>query len=377
MINKPECELYIHIPFCARKCSYCDFCSFPAGRPVQKAYVDALKKEIAAADGETYTVRSVFIGGGTPSLLCAEDIRDILSVVKKHFMIRANAEITIEANPCTVTSEKLSVYRESGINRISLGMQSIYDPLLKTLGRLHDAGTAWRVLEMIPAAGFTNISVDLMSGLPDLTPGMWRETLEAVAGRPFVRHISAYSLILEEGTRLYEKQDELQFPSEDDLVLMYEDTSEILQKYGFYRYEISNYAKPGYESIHNSGYWTGVPYFGFGLNASSFTGTQRYRNTDVFSDYLLHPADSDKIRDGHQLLSPEELASEFMILGLRMTDGISCTEFKERFGRSVSDLFGPALSRHLGQGTLVQEGDRIMIPDKYLFVSNQILADFI
>ncbi len=376
MNNKPESELYIHIPFCARKCSYCDFCSFPAGRPAQKAYADALKKEIAAADGGQYTVRSVFIGGGTPSLLCAGDIRDILSVVNDHFRMKKDAEITIEANPCTVTSEKLSIYLESGINRISLGAQSIFDPLLKLLGRLHDAQTFWHILEMVRSAGFQNINVDLMSGLPELSPEMWRETLYAAAEQTSVRHISAYSLTLEEGTPLYAQQNSLCFPSEDDLAQMYADTADVLAQYGFCRYEISNYAKKGYECVHNTGYWTGVPYYGFGLGASSFTGTARYRNTEDLSFYLENVSTPERLREEFYSLDRGELASEFMILGLRMTAGISCSEFTQRFGVPAADFFPKALHRHLKMGTLVQDGDRIRIPEQYLFVSNGILADF-
>ena len=421
MSQNQAIELYIHIPFCARKCSYCDFLSFPSGRDSQNRYLAALQKEIGAAVGKEYKVRSVFFGGGTPSLLAVGAVSDLMAAVRASYVLLPDAEVTIEANPCTVTAEKLAEYREAGINRISLGCQSLDNGILKTLGRLHTAETFFRSVELVKTAGFSNISVDLMSGLPDLTRALWRETLKTVAGLG-VPHLSAYSLILEEGTPLFERQADFHFPDEEELAGMYEDTAEILAGYGLARYEISNYAKPGYESRHNLGYWTGVPYLGFGLGASScfpkqeevFSGRRernkhtdgpsempgrelsgehaesicgnqtaecdrkwvRYRNTEDFREYLNSSADSGKIQSDVQILTQEELYAEYMILGLRLVRGISCAGFRARFGRSVFDVFQVPLEKHLKAGTLVRESDRIRIPEKYLFVSNHILVDF-
>ena len=376
MNNNPHCELYIHIPFCARKCSYCDFLSFPAAEETQRRYVSALTREIRSQATEEYKVRSVFLGGGTPSLLYPGAICAILDETKQMFGFLPDAEITIEANPGTLTAEKLAEYRRCGINRISLGCQSIFDDALRVLGRLHDAETFFRSLQLVKDAGFSNISVDLMSGIPLVTRGQWRETLECVAALG-VPHISAYSLILEEGTPLFINQDNYAFPDEEALAEMYADTAEVLSRFGLFRYEISNYAKPGYESRHNLGYWTDVPYLGFGLGASSYRDGKRWRNTAELSRYLDAAGSGLPCREDVRQLTPEEMQAECMMLGLRLTEGVSLSDFARRFGRELTEVYAGPLRKHLRMGTLVLENGHLRIPAQYLFVSNQILSDFV
>lgn len=377
-MNNKEIECYIHIPFCLEKCSYCDFLSFKADEKTRKSYIEALLREIVAraSYAKDSVVSTVFFGGGTPSCLEEGQIACILNTLKEHYGLSQDAEISIEANPCTITEKKLEEYLEAGINRISVGCQSTYDSLLKKLGRLHDMKGFVRAMELIHRAGFKNINADLMFAIPDQTCGMWRDTLEDMM-RFDIQHISAYSLILEEGTRLYDNRYSLNLCSEDDAAVMYEDTAAVLGKYGFKRYEISNYAKEGFECRHNSGYWTGIPYMGFGLGASSYEDCTRFRNTDDIIKYNKTAYEPLKLRTDIQKMSDADRYSEYMILGLRMTTGVSVSEFKRRFDRDIFDVFKHELDRHLSMGTLALRDDNIYIPERYLFVSNSILSDFI
>lgn len=295
-------ELYIHIPFCIRKCSYCDFLSFPAGEDTFRRYSAALKEEIRHFPGpEKYHVVSVFFGGGTPSLPPAEYIADILKSAEDHFQVDSDAEITIEANPGTLSAQKLQAYRRAGFSRLSLGLQSSDDLLLKRLGRIHTWETFRKEYGHALAAGFTSISVDLMYGLPGQTPQMFRKTLTDVLSLPCPPpHLSVYSLIVEPGTSfwdLYHEDNEtkmrgekpLFLPSEDEEAEMLSDLKNILTSRGYHRYEISSWARDGFECRHNKGYWERREYAGFGLGASSMTGHLRTRNVTDMAMYLAHP----------------------------------------------------------------------------------------
>lgn len=339
--------------------------------------MQALGEEIRerAAENAAFSVRSVFIGGGTPTLLEAAQITQLMETVRVYYDLEKDAEITIEANPCTLNMEKLAAYRKGGINRISIGAQSVFDKQLQTLGRLHDAKTFFQALGDAKKAGFSNINVDLMFGLPEQTCEMWRETLRRVAEED-IPHISAYSLIIEEGTPFEKVWEQLNLPSEDDLARMYADTADILSQYGLQRYEISNYALPGKESVHNCGYWTGVRYEGFGLGASSYEGRSRFYNTKNFEEYLSGAKHPVSLRREESVLPDAERMEEFMILGLRMTKGIKEADFRERFGKDLFSVYGKVLRKHLNAGTLEAENGRIFIPEKYLFVSNSIMTDF-
>ena len=284
-----ELELYLHIPFCVKKCNYCDFLSAPAEEETRAAYVDALLEEIRGfEDPEDYEVVTVFFGGGTPSILPGQEIFRIMEALREKFSFRKGAEITLEANPGTVDKEKLSCYKKAGINRLSFGLQSADAEELKKLGRIHTWEKFLESFQLAREAGFSNINVDLMSALPGQTKESWEKTLRQVlALQP--EHISAYSLIIEEGTpfyQLYEKDVERRdageepelLPSEEEERAMYEATGRILKEQGYLHYEISNYAKPGRECRHNLGYWQRRDYLGFGLGASTLLNPVRYKN---------------------------------------------------------------------------------------------------
>lgn len=377
-------ELYIHIPFCVRKCLYCDFLSFPAGEETQERYVAQLINEITAMGAiyaSDYQVVSIFLGGGTPSILHAEQTSRILQAVKTSFKWAADAEVTTEANPGTVDLEKLRVYLASGINRLSLGLQSTEDRELKALGRIHTFDEFKKSYALAREAGFTNINVDLMSALPGQTEASYRGTLETVlALNP--EHISAYSLIIEEGTPFYDRCEELDLPDEDEERTMYHDTKTILRERGYERYEISNYARPGYECRHNIGYWTGVSYLGLGLGASSYIGGERFTSEPDLSAYLLTEPSAFSGRCHHRdrhLQTQKEQIEEFMFLGLRLTDGVSDAEFQRRFGISLESAYGPVITRLIKNGLLEQapSADRLRLTEYGIDVSNTVLCEFL
>ncbi len=377
MSRKNEIEIYIHIPFCVKKCAYCDFLSFPADEAARKRYVDALLEETKkrAAPSKGKRVRSIYIGGGTPSVLFGEQIKKILDFANRYFDVKKDAEISMEANPESLTEAKLDAYLSAGVNRLSIGCQSTDEKELSVLGRPHGFDDFLRAYERAKSCGFVNINADMIYGLPYQSADKWREELEAVA-RLDIRHLSAYNLILEEGTRLYDVRDSYAFPDDDESARMFEITDEVLRAHGFFRYEISNHAKTGFECIHNIGYWRGVPYLGLGLGASSFDGDTRFSNTRSFEEYLECRGDARKKEDDWSL-SVRDRYSEYVILGLRLTEGISASGFYDEFGRDIFEVFGESLTAHINKGTIRASGDRLFIPEKYLFVSNRILADFL
>lgn len=367
-------ELYIHIPFCVRKCQYCDFLSGPSDPAGQHRYVEALRREIEAADADHYEVVSIFLGGGTPSLLETEDITSIMRAVRDKFHICADAEITIEANPGTADWQKLRTYRELGINRLSLGLQSTDEEELRCLGRIHTYEEFLESYRQAREAGFSNINVDLMFAIPGQTAEGWRQHLHQVAKlRP--EHISAYSLIIEEGTPFAEK--ELDLPDEDTEYQMYEDTADILKEYGYHQYEISNYAKDGYECRHNVGYWKRTEYLGLGLGAASLYRGLRFFNTRDMEEYLTDSADPQKIRKEAAVLSVKEQMEESAFLGLRMTEGISETDFRKNFGSDLMEIYGDVLQKYERTGFLEHAGTRWRFTRKGIHVSNHILAEFL
>lgn len=381
MMSKKELELYVHIPFCVSKCGYCDFLSAPADLGTQQAYVKALVTEIKAraVSLSRYRVRTVFFGGGTPSLLPGDLLGQILAAIRQAFELFVDAEITIEANPGTFDEEKLRAYRNMGINRMSIGLQSADDRELKLLGRIHTYGQFETGYRLARAVGFTNISVDLMSALPEQTEKSWETTLNRVIDLG-PEHISAYSLIIEEGTPFYELYTgpgEYKLPDEDAERRMYYRTRELLTSAGYCRYEISNYAKPGYESRHNSGYWTGVEYLGLGLGASSYMENTRFSNTRDLKEYLENSENPAKIQREFHLQTEQDSMEEFMFLGLRMTKGIDTREFGKRFGRTIDSVYGEVLIRLAGQGLIAGNGERLWLTDYGIDVSNTVLAEFL
>ena len=368
-------ELYVHIPFCVRKCQYCDFLSGPSDEETKDRYIEALLKEIRAAEHtEDYEIVSVFIGGGTPSALKAEAIASIMRTLQEQFFFCEDAEVTIEANPGTVDPEKLTIYRNVGINRLSLGLQSTDAEELKLLGRIHSYEEFLKSYEWAREAGFSNINIDLMFAIPGQTGEAWRQHLYQVAElNP--EHISAYSLIIEEGTPFAEQN--LDLPDEDTEYQMYEDTAEILERYGYRQYEISNYAKQGYMCRHNAGYWQRLEYLGFGLGASSLYGGMRFSNTHQMQEYLKESRNPDQIRKDVTVLSRNEQIEEFMFLGLRMTEGISEKKFEENFNVRFMDIYGDILQKYEETGFMEHIETKWRLTRKGIHVSNHILADFL
>lgn len=368
-------ELYVHIPFCVRKCQYCDFLSGPSDEETKDRYIEALLKEIRAAEHtEDYEIVSVFIGGGTPSALKAEAIASIMRTLQEQFFFCEDAEVTIEANPGTVDLEKLTIYRNVGINRLSLGLQSTDAEELKLLGRIHSYEEFLKSYEWAREAGFSNINIDLMFAIPGQTGEAWRQHLYQVAElNP--EHISAYSLIIEEGTPFAEQN--LDLPDEDTEYQMYEDTAEILERYGYRQYEISNYAKQGYMCRHNAGYWQHREYLGFGLGASSLYRGMRFSNTRRMQEYLKESRNPDQIRKDVTVLSRNERIEEFMFLGLRMTEGISEKKFEENFDVRLMDVYGDILQKYEETGFMEHIETKWRLTRKGIHVSNHILADFL
>lgn len=367
--QKKQLGIYIHIPFCVRKCAYCDFLSAPATEEIRNAYVQVLKQEIRAnaALSQAYEAATVFFGGGTPSLLEGEMLADILNELRCVFSFQTGAEITVECNPGTLTREKLACYREAGVNRLSIGLQSADNRELKALGRIHTWEEFLESFQLAREAGFRNLNVDLMSALPGQRPEDWRATLHKVlALKP--EHISAYSLIIEEGTPFYERYEEEPslLPSEEDERQMYYDTRELLAGEGYERYEISNYARNGYACRHNLSYWERTDYKGFGIGAASLIDNVRYKNSTDLQAYL----GGNFSYESEEPLGRQEQMEETMFLGLRKMEGVALTqELLETYEEVFQDLEKKEL--------LLRENGRVCLTDRGIDVSNCVLAELL
>ncbi len=409
MNNKPL-ELYIHIPFCARKCNYCDFLSMCENDSTKREYVNALVREIELSKEKMAgrVVTSIFIGGGTPSILQANLIEKIMNAVKSNCQLAENAEITIECNPGTVTEEKLNTYKKSGINRVSFGLQSANDEELSRIGRIHNYSQFLESYEMARKAGFDNINIDIMSALPYQTMEAYRNTLEKVI-KLNPEHISAYSLIVEDDTPLCQQVEEAEekgikiLPDEDTEREMYYLTEKMLKDNGYIHYEISNFAKPQKECKHNIGYWKRVDYLGFGIGAASLYNNTRYSNTDDLDKYIglmLDGRDTDEdfygdsfiyqddvwditedaisvIEGKIQYLTAKDMKEEFMFLGLRMTKGISKKQFETNFNVKYDNIYGPVTKKLVEQGLIVENGDNIRLTKRGIDISNYAMSQFL
>ena len=372
-------ELYLHIPFCVKKCAYCDFLSFPSGQELQRQYAKRLMEDIDCM-GKKYgdiPVDTIFIGGGTPSVPESRLIVDLMEHVNRAFQISDGAEISMEANPRTVTQEKLTDYRRAGINRLSFGLQSANDRELKLLGRIHTWAEFLESFHLARECGFTNINIDLMSALPGQTCESWKDTLKRVTDlNP--EHISAYSLIIEDGTPFGEKYGSEEgrklLPDEDSEREMYHETKRFLRECGYERYEISNYAKPGRECRHNIGYWTGVPYLGLGLGASSYMNGSRFAVSSDMQQYLEEkPGTFTDV----EKLTKKDMEEEFFYVGLRMTAGVSLSEFERRFGVTAKEVYPGLMETFVEEKAAEFRGDRFVLTDYGLDVSNYIMAQFL
>lgn len=372
-------ELYLHMPFCVRKCAYCDFLSFPTDQETQNLYTRRLREDIDAM-GKKYgdiPVDTIFIGGGTPSVPDSALIVGIMEHVRKAFHVAEGAEISMEANPGTVTREKLTDYRRAGINRLSFGLQSANDRELKLLGRIHTWAEFLESFHLARECGFTNINIDLISALPGQTRESWKDTLKRVTDlNP--EHISAYSLIIEDGTPFGEKYGSEEgrklLPDEDSEREMYHETKRFLRDCGYERYEISNYAKPGRACRHNIGYWTGLPYLGLGLGASSYMDGCRFA---VNSDMKQYLEEKPGMFTDVEKLTKKDMEEEFFYVGLRMTAGVSLPEFERRFGVSAKDVYPGLMEMFVEEKAAVFQGNRFVLTDYGLDVSNYIMAQFL
>ncbi len=356
-------SLYIHIPFCRRKCLYCDFLSFSDTKYINE-YFDALIKEINAFDCKK--VRSIFIGGGTPSYIDSKYIGKIMEALSR-YNIEKNAEITIEANPGTLTLQKLKAYKSYGINRISIGLQAWQNELLKALGRIHTRESFIENYENVLKAGFENINIDLMFSLPEQSIDMWLETLENVTAlNP--AHISAYSLIVEENTPFYDM--ELALPDDETDRKMYHSAIELLKAKGYMQYEISNFAKEGFHSVHNCAYWQRKEYKGFGLGAASLMDNCRTKNTESISDYIKGVTIAES-----EGLTKADCMAEYMFLGMRMKKGVSISGFKREFGEDMLEKYGKAFEKF--KDFIEISGDFVRLNEKGIDISNMIFCEFI
>jgi oxygen-independent coproporphyrinogen-3 oxidase len=384
--NIRELGLYIHIPFCVKKCDYCDFLSAPASDELKSEYVEALIKEISSYRGRTsgYRVQTIFFGGGTPSCIAAEDIARVMTKLRQVFIINEERlEATIEVNPGTTTVEKLTTYQRVGINRLSFGLQSTDNKELKCLGRIHTYEEFKSNYQLARELGFTNINIDLMSALPGQTLSSWEKTLNTVAQlKP--EHISAYSLIIEEGTEFYHRYrpgtvGEAELPDEETDRNIYYKTKELLEQFGYHRYEISNYAKPGYESRHNNSYWIGTEYLGLGLGAASLLAGVRFSNVSDIKEYIALCNTRDEIGLRRELvqLTKEQRMEEFMFLGLRRCEGISSKEFKKRFSADITTIYGKVLIDLEQKKLIAISGDNIRLTDYGVDISNVVLSEFL
>ena len=377
-------ELYVHIPFCFKKCAYCDFLSFSCDEKVQIAYADALMREIEfyGSQMKDYFVTTIFVGGGTPTWLNEDKMVEILDTIYTYFNVSGDAEISMECNPGTVTMSKLEKYRKAGVNRLSIGLQSADDEELEILGRIHTFEKFVKTYEMARTAGFANINVDLMSGIPYQTAEKFLHTLQKVV-RLKPNHISAYSLIIEKGTPFYERykfdmvkqeagMDTDVLPTEDEVYRITKLTQQYLAHMGYEQYEISNFAQPGFECMHNIGYWTRENYLGLGLGAASMLNNVRYTNTSDLHAYL-----EGELRVEEMPVSRKAQMEEFMFLGLRMNRGVTRQQFQDVFGIPIEGIYKDALEHLKVEGLLEISAGRIALTEKGQDLSNYALAQFL
>ena len=377
---KKELGLYVHIPFCVKKCGYCDFLSWCGTSEEKETYVQALLKEIESYRefARGYRVSTVFVGGGTPSVLEAGQMEGVLGNIQEVFELEKKPEITLEMNPGTVTEEKLQCYKENGVNRLSIGLQSVKNEKLEVLGRIHSYEEFLESYELARKAGFTNISVDLISSIPGQKLEEWKEELAALSALS-PEHISVYQLIIEAETPFYEKYAEHEelLPDEEESREIYLWTGSFLKEQGYEQYEISNYAKPGKESRHNLKYWERGDYLGLGLGAASMVRNIRMSNTKDMKTYLERCGQPKTMREDVQFLEEARQMEEFMFLGLRKTRGVSRKEFRRIFGQEMDMVYEKALHKCLENGMLKEHKDRVYLSEEDVLLSNAVLSEFL
>lgn len=371
-----DISLYIHIPFCKQKCLYCDFPSYSGKEKLMDKYIEALNKEILQKAG-TYAISSIFIGGGTPSYLKDSNLKSLLDTLNK-LNLKKDIEFTIECNPGTVNRSKLSIMKNGGINRISFGLQSTKDSILREIGRIHNYEEFKNNYLLTREMGFDNINVDLMFGLPNQSSEDFNGTLEKIV-KLNPEHISAYSLIIEEGTYFYDlyDKDELNLPKEEQERDMYLSAKEILGQYSYHQYEISNYAKEGKECFHNKVYWKCNEYLGLGVSASSFVDEKRIKNIEDIEEYIKKIDEDEDVAQEIHVNNVEDDMEEFIFMGLRMIEGIKISEFNKRFNRDIYDVYREIIEKNIKKGLLISSSGKLYLSPKGIELSNYVMSDFI
>ena len=377
-------ELYVHIPFCEKKCNYCDFLSFKADDTIKEKYIENLVSEISKKSfiANNMIVSTIYIGGGTPSILDYTKIQKILDAIKQNYTLDENAEITIELNPNSTDMDKLKSYYENGINRLSFGLQSANDDELATLGRIHRYSDFLKSYDEALHVGFKNINVDLINGIPNSTSISYKKSLKQVLSLN-IKHISIYNLILEKNTPFYKMHEDgnLTLPSEDEILKMDEVTKELTEYYRLNKYEISNFARPSYECKHNLGYWSFTPYIGFGLNASSFYNNKRLKNISSIQQYLSTNFNNfdENYYYFDEILTPNknQLMSEYFFLSMRKVSGINSKDFFYRFDEIFENTFYLPLKKYLSLGLIIKNKNDYYFSEKGMNISNSILCEFL
>ena len=371
-----DISLYIHIPFCKQKCLYCDFPSYSGKERLMNEYVDALNKEILQK-AEKYSINSIFIGGGTPSYLKDSNLQSLLATLNK-LNLKENLEFTVECNPGTLNKKNLDIMKKYNVNRISMGLQATKNSVLKEIGRIHSYEEFKNNYLLARDIGFDNINIDLMFGLPNQTLADWKESLEEIA-KLEPNHISAYSLIIEEGTHFYNlyEQDKLNLPEEDIERLMYLSTKDILNKYGYHQYEISNFAKIGKECFHNKVYWKCNEYLGLGVSASSFIDEKRIKNIDVIEEYIEKLNKDKNVIEQIHVNDISDNMEEFIFMGLRMSEGIKINEFKKRFNKDIYEVYGNIIEKNIKRELLICNSEKLFLSCRGMEISNYVMSDFI
>jgi len=369
--------LYLHIPYCLHKCGYCDFNSHPENREESAHYVDALLKELRSYAQKKHTVNSVFMGGGTPTILLPSQLKQILNTIQQDFNLTPNCEITIEANPATIKLQSLQEIRSAGYNRISIGVQSFDQKELKLLERVHSEKEIHSTIERARLANFKNLSMDLMFALPDQTVEKWQSNLkQSIAKKP--DHLSTYNLTIEPATVFFKlhKRGNLILPHEDIQLEMYETTIRMLKDAGYQHYEISNFAKPGMESQHNINYWNNGDYIGVGAGASSYLNGERFKNTNLPSNYIREIKAKQNAIETRERLEPIQAMGETLMLGLRLLKGVSVDAFERRFKVSFQKVYGKILDPLLNQELITFNQNRIALSRKGLFLADSVILKF-
>ncbi|KJZ82757.1 MULTISPECIES: radical SAM family heme chaperone HemW [Clostridium] len=371
-----EMSLYIHIPFCKQKCLYCDFPSYAGKESLINEYIRALNEEILRKCSK-YKIASIFVGGGTPSYLNEINLESLLKTINL-LDFKDDFEFTIECNPGTLNEEKLVLMKNYNVNRISMGLQTTNDNLLKEIGRIHSFEEFKKNYNQARKAGFENINVDLMFGLPNQHMKDWKASLEDVMSLE-PDHISAYSLIIEEGTCFYNlyNNDKLNIPNEEEERSMYLFTKGFLEDYGYNQYEISNYAKVNKECFHNKVYWKCNEYLGLGVSASSFVDEKRFKNIDDIKIYIEKINNNEDVTEEIHVNNINDDMEEFMFMGLRMIEGINLKTFKKRFGKDVFDIYDEVIKNNIKKGLLVVDSEKLYLSEKGIELSNYVMSDFI